>query len=44
MENKRKLKAQSLDSESIFERLLALPLFQGLSVEELVRIVEGAKF
>lgn len=30
--------------ESMFERLLSLPLFQGLSTEELLRIIECAKF
>lgn len=30
--------------DSIFERLLLLPLFQGLSVDELMRVVECTKF
>ncbi|MBO5699609.1 MAG: Crp/Fnr family transcriptional regulator [Bacteroidaceae bacterium] len=33
-----------MELDSIFERLLLLPLFQGLSREELIRIVENVKF
>jgi CRP-like cAMP-binding protein len=44
MKTKKQFASTDVDSKSIFERLLLLPLFQGLSVDDLMRMVECARF